>query len=52
MSEKHKIIIVDENDKIIGYKDRELINSDDIYRVSGLWIKNSEGGGLACSKIV
>lgn len=38
-----KIIIVDENNKIIGSKERNEIQSEDIYRVSGLWITNSDG---------
>jgi len=40
---KEKIIIVDENDKIIGYKERETLNQSDIYRVSALWIQSSKG---------
>ncbi len=35
-------IIVDKNDKIIWYKPRSEINSEDIYRVSALWIENSK----------
>jgi len=34
-------IIVDENDVVIDYKARKDIISDDIYRVSCLWITNS-----------
>src|SRR3989344_2570418 len=41
MSEK--TIIVDEHDNPIGLKDREDITSEDIYRVSLLWITNSKG---------
>jgi len=40
---KPKIIIVDKNDKIIGYKDRDTLKKEDIYRVSALWITNSHG---------
>ncbi len=40
---KAKIIIVNENDEIIGYKERGTLNRSDIYRVSGLWIQNSKG---------
>ncbi|MEK7175320.1 MAG: NUDIX domain-containing protein [Patescibacteria group bacterium] len=40
---KPKIIIVDENDKIIGYKNRGSLDENDIYRVSALWITNSNG---------
>ena len=38
-----RIPIVDENDKIIGYKKRGTLDSDDIYRVSALWLTNSKG---------
>lgn len=38
-----KIIIVDKNDEVIGYKDRDKVTKDDIYRVSALWIVNSKG---------
>lgn len=41
-----KIIIVNKNDKVIGYKDRDKITSSDIYRVSSLWIVNSKGETL------
>jgi len=37
-----KIIIVDENDKIIGIKERGTLEPGDIYRVSALWIQNSK----------
>jgi len=43
---EQRIIIVDENDKIIGYKERETLNKEDIYRVSALWITNSIGNIL------
>lgn len=39
---KPKIIIVNNNDKIIGYKERSSLKEDDIYRVSALWITNSK----------
>lgn len=38
---KPKIIIVNQNDKIIGFKYREILEKKDIYRVSALWIVNS-----------
>jgi len=41
-SKKSEIIIVDENDIIISYKTRDKIKQNDIYRVSALWIKNSQ----------
>lgn len=40
---KPKIVIVDEQDNIIGWKDRESLEREDIYRVSALWITNSRG---------
>jgi isopentenyldiphosphate isomerase/dienelactone hydrolase len=38
----NKVTIVDENDNIIGYKNRNLIRREDIYRANGLWITNSK----------
>lgn len=38
-----KIVIVDKSDKIIGHKEREALDPDDIYRVSVLWLTNSKG---------
>ncbi len=38
-----KIIIVNEKDTILGYKKRETLNPQDIYRVSALWVTNSSG---------
>ncbi|QQR79160.1 MAG: NUDIX domain-containing protein [Candidatus Moraniibacteriota bacterium] len=40
MSEK--IIIVDSNDALLGAKERSLLRLDDIYRVSALWIFDSQ----------
>ena len=37
-----KIIIVNESDDIIGYKERDSLKKEDIYRVSALWITNSK----------
>lgn len=37
-----KIAIVDEKDNIVGYKERLNRNPKDIYRVSCLWITNSQ----------
>lgn len=39
----NKIIIVNENDKIIDYKERDNTKNNNIYRVSGLWITNDKG---------
>lgn len=38
-----KRIIVDENDKIIGAKEKTEITNEDIYRVSSLLIENTKG---------
>ena len=38
-----QIIIVNDLDKVIGYKERDKMTSKDIYRVSVLWIINSKG---------
>ena len=40
---KIKIVIVNEKDKIIDYKDRDSLERNDIYRVSALWIVNNKG---------
>jgi len=40
---KPKIIIVDENDKVITHKNRGSLKKEDIYRVSALWITNFRG---------
>lgn len=41
-----KIIIVDEEDSIVGHKERDTLKENDIYRVSALWVKNSKGEAL------
>ena len=43
---KPKIVIVDENDNVIGYKNRDVMKQADIYRVSALWVTNSKGDSL------
>lgn len=45
-----KIIIVNEDDRIIGYKERGKIESHDIYRVSALWLTNSQGQFLLAQR--
>ncbi len=47
---KPKIIIVNEDDEIIGYKYRDDVNKSDIYRVSALWVKNSQGKYLLAQR--
>lgn len=38
-----KVAVVNENDEIIGYKERNSLKQEDIYRISVLWITNSKG---------
>lgn len=38
-----RIVIVNENDEIIGHKERGTLDKEEIYRVSALWITNSKG---------
>ncbi len=40
---KPKTIIVDENDNVIGHKEREEVGGEDIYRIAALWVTNSKG---------
>jgi isopentenyl-diphosphate Delta-isomerase len=41
---KKNIIVVDDNDLIINYKPREIVDKENLrYRVSALWIENSKG---------
>ena len=37
-----EIIIVDEKDNLIGFKKRNSLKKEDIYRVSALWLINSK----------
>lgn len=37
-----KTIIVDENDNVVCSKERDALEANDIYRVSALWITNSQ----------
>lgn len=47
---KPKIIIVNEDDQILGYKPRELVTSNEMYRVSALWLKNSNNEFLLAQR--
>ena len=38
-----KIVVVNEKDDVIGFKERESLKSEEIYRVSALWITNNKG---------
>lgn len=42
--EKEEIIVVDDNDNVIGHKPREAVDAEKLtYRVSALWMTNSKG---------
>lgn len=41
-----RITVVDEQDNIIGYKERSALSDSDIYRVAGLWATNDKGEAL------
>ena len=45
-----RIPIVNEQDEIIGYKERKDRNAQDIVRVSDLWITDSEGNILLAQR--
>jgi isopentenyldiphosphate isomerase len=47
---KPRIIVVNENDEIIIHKERGTLTKDDIYRVSALWVKNSNGNILLAQR--
>lgn len=45
-----KIPIVNEQDEIIGYKERSELNSQDINCVSALWLSDNEGNVLLAQR--
>lgn len=45
-----KITIVNEKDEVIGSVERSEAKQDDIYRVSALWIENSQGEVLLAQR--
>lgn len=47
---KPRIIIVNDQDEIIGHKERGTISPEDIYRVSALWVTNSKGDILLAQR--
>lgn len=47
---KEKIIIVNDKDEIIEYKQRGTLKQTDIYRVSALWVQNSKGDILLAQR--
>ncbi len=45
------IQIVDENDQLVGHKDRsEIDHKNDIYRATALWVSNSQGEVLIAQR--
>ena len=45
-----KVIIVNDNDEIIRYKERATVEATDIYRVSALWVQDSMGNILLAQR--
>jgi isopentenyl-diphosphate Delta-isomerase len=45
-----RIVIVNDQDEIIGHKERGTLNQEDIYRVSALWVTNSNGDILLAQR--
>jgi isopentenyldiphosphate isomerase len=45
-----KIPIVNEQDEIIGYKERENKGPEDIFRVTGLWVTDKDGNILLAQR--
>jgi len=41
--DKLRIVIVNDEDEIIGHKERGTLVKEDIYRVAALWVTNSKG---------
>lgn len=46
-----ELVIVNDKDQIIGYKDRAHANKNDITRVSALWIYNSKNEVLIAQRV-
>jgi isopentenyldiphosphate isomerase len=45
-----RLVIVDENDEVIGTKNRSEREHDDIYRISALWVTNKVGDILLAQR--
>jgi isopentenyldiphosphate isomerase len=50
MSDTQRITIVNDQDEIIGHKERGTLIQADIYRVAALWVTNSEGSILLAQR--
>jgi isopentenyldiphosphate isomerase len=47
---RERIVIVNDQDEVIGHKERGTLVKEDIYRVSGLWVTNSSGDILLAQR--
>lgn len=47
---KPRIVIVNDQDEIIGYKEPGTVGLEDIYRVSALWVTNTNGDILLAQR--
>lgn len=47
-----KIPIVNEQDEIIGHKERDTLVFDDIYRITNLWITDKDGNILLAKRSI
>lgn len=45
-----KVIIVDQNDQVLGFKGRLDRNPNDIIRIAGIWIENEKGEVLIAQR--
>jgi isopentenyl-diphosphate Delta-isomerase len=47
-----KVVVVNDQDEIIGYKDRKDRNPEDIIRISALWVFNSDNEVLIAQRVL
>jgi len=45
-----KVVVVNEQDEVLGYKNRDDRNQSDIIRVAGLWLVNSANEALIAQR--
>ncbi len=45
-----RVVIVNEKDEVIGYKERSKVTKENIYRVSALWLTNYDGKVLLAKR--
>ncbi|HEY5695510.1 MAG TPA: NUDIX domain-containing protein [Candidatus Saccharimonadales bacterium] len=46
----NRVVIVNDQDEIVGHKERGTLSQEDIYRVSALWATNSNGDILLAQR--